>query len=82
MPEDVAGGLKRAIELSWKSPIRLCILIADAPCHGSIYHGCRDNYPSGCPKQLDPSKLLYTLQVTIFALFVGSIGCLTSCAWC
>eukprot|EP00752_Nemacystus_decipiens_P005758 g5207.t1 len=62
VPEDVAGGLKRAIEVSWKSPIRLCILIADAPCHGSIYHNYRDNYPAGCPKKLDPSKLLYTLQ--------------------
>eukprot|EP00903_Cladosiphon_okamuranus_P013851 g12888.t1 len=62
VPEDVAGGLKRAIEPSWKSPTRLCILIADAPCHGSIYHNNRDNYPAGCPKKLDPSKLLYTLQ--------------------
>lgn len=63
VPEDVAGGLQHATQLSWKSPIRLCMLIADAPCHGSMYHSCRDNYPTGCPKGLDPSKLLYTLQV-------------------
>ncbi|CAM9102277.1 unnamed protein product [Ectocarpus fasciculatus] len=62
VPEDVAGGLQRATQLSWKSPIRLCMLIADAPCHGSMYHSCRDNYPRGCPKGLDPSELLYTLQ--------------------
>lgn len=53
-----------ACDLSWRNPIRLCILIADAPCHGSIYHGCRDSYPRGCPKGRDPAKLLYTLQVT------------------
>ncbi|CAN0134278.1 unnamed protein product, partial [Laminaria digitata] len=63
IPEDVAGGLKHATELSWKSPIRLCILIADAPCHGRMYHaGIRDRYPNGCPDELDPSKLMYTLQ--------------------
>ncbi|CAM9496542.1 unnamed protein product [Hapterophycus canaliculatus] len=62
VPEDVAGGLNHAVGLSWRSPIRLCILIADAPCHGLIYHGHRDNYPKGCPKGLDPSELLFTLQ--------------------
>ncbi|CAM9867934.1 unnamed protein product [Ectocarpus sp. 4 AP-2014] len=62
VPEDIAGGLQHATQLSWKSPIRLCMLIADAPCHGSMYHSCRDNYPTGCPKGLDPSKLLYKLQ--------------------
>ncbi|CAM9201664.1 unnamed protein product [Laminaria digitata] len=63
IPEDVAGGLKHATELSWKSPIRLCILIADAPCHGRMYHAnINDNHPDGCPDGLNPSKLLYTLQ--------------------
>ncbi|CAM9750874.1 unnamed protein product, partial [Laminaria digitata] len=47
----------------WKSPTRLCILIADAPCHGQMYHGSmRDRYPNGCPGGLDPSKLMYTLK--------------------
>ena len=64
-PEDIAGGLKLATELSWRSSIRLCILIADAPCHGSMYHsGIGDNYPSGCPKGHNPSKLIYNLQVS------------------
>ncbi|CAN0360155.1 unnamed protein product, partial [Laminaria digitata] len=64
IPEDVTGGLKHATKLSWKSPTRLCILIADAPCHGQMYHGSmRDRYPNGCPGGLDPSKLMYTLKV-------------------
>ncbi|CAM9134455.1 unnamed protein product [Ectocarpus sp. 6 AP-2014] len=69
-PEDVAGGLKLATELDWRGTIRLCILIADAPCHGSIYHaGVGDRYPNGCPKGNDPSKLLYKLQYEIGADF-------------
>ncbi|CAM9131295.1 unnamed protein product [Ectocarpus fasciculatus] len=69
-PEDVAGGLKLATELNWRGTIRLCILIADAPCHGSIYHvGVGDRYPNGCPKGNDPAKLLYRLQYEIGADF-------------
>lgn len=64
IPEDVAGGLHLATGLDWRGDIRLCILIADAPCHGSAYHRwIADNYPKGCPKGRDPCKLLYTLQV-------------------
>ncbi|CAM9133762.1 unnamed protein product [Ectocarpus sp. 6 AP-2014] len=69
-PEDLAGGLKLATELDWRGNIRLCILLADAPCHGSIYHiGVGDRYPNGCPKGNDPSKLLYELQYEIGADF-------------
>lgn len=64
VPEDVAGGLKLATKLSWTSPTRLCILIADAPCHGRMYHGSmRDRYPDGCPSGLNPSTLMYNLKV-------------------
>ena len=67
-PEDVAGGLHLATGLDWRSSIRLCILIADAPCHGREYHGgIGDNYPGGCPKGKDPTKLLYQLQVRLVA---------------
>lgn len=62
--EDIAGGLKLATELKWKGDIRLCILLADAPCHGIAYHtGVWDRYPDGCPEGKDPCKLLYELQV-------------------
>jgi hypothetical protein len=35
MPEDVFGGLDKAINLNWKSDVKICFFIADAPCHGT-----------------------------------------------
>ncbi|KAF4987741.1 hypothetical protein FGRMN_10165 [Fusarium graminum] len=37
-PEDVLGGIEKAINASWKNPTRCVIHIADAPPHGSIFH--------------------------------------------
>ncbi|CAM9944801.1 unnamed protein product, partial [Hapterophycus canaliculatus] len=54
--------MKHATQLSWRSPVRLCILFADAPCHGRQYHGLRDPYPQGCPRGVDPAKMIYELQ--------------------
>ena len=66
LAEDVAGGLHLATELDWRSSVRLCILIADAPCHGKEYNsGIGDTYARGCPKGRDPSKLVYRLQVRL-----------------
>jgi hypothetical protein len=50
-PEDVAGGLNAVLDLSWIASTRLVIHIADAPCHGTAYHGgkFRDDYPDGDP---------------------------------
>jgi len=33
--------------------MRFSFLITDAPCHGNKYHSCNDDYPKGCPKNLD-----------------------------
>lgn len=38
-PEDIAGALKIGAEMKWESEARYCVLIADAPCHGTKYHG-------------------------------------------
>lgn len=66
----MAGGLKFAAEMSWRSPTRLCILIADAPCHGRKFHDSyEDNYPLGDPNGLDPIELLYILQVSSVSTF-------------
>ncbi|CAM9127088.1 unnamed protein product [Scytosiphon promiscuus] len=59
---DVAGGIKHATQLSWCSPVRLCILFADAPCHGTKYHNQPDPNPQGCPRGVDPAKMIYKLQ--------------------
>ena len=37
--EDVFGGLSAAANLNWRSPNRVLVHIADAPCHGLQYHG-------------------------------------------
>lgn len=66
---DVAGGLKHATELSWSSPVRLCILFADAPCHGRKYHNVHDAHPEGCPLKVDPTEMIYKLQFSLGADF-------------
>eukprot|EP00340_Litonotus_pictus_P010864 CAMPEP_0170536448 /NCGR_PEP_ID=MMETSP0209-20121228/102153_1 /TAXON_ID=665100 ORGANISM="Litonotus pictus, Strain P1" /NCGR_SAMPLE_ID=MMETSP0209 /ASSEMBLY_ACC=CAM_ASM_000301 /LENGTH=765 /DNA_ID=CAMNT_0010837817 /DNA_START=540 /DNA_END=2837 /DNA_ORIENTATION=+ len=54
-PEDIPGGLKKGLDMSWKSEARFCVLICDAPCHGSKYHTNEymgDDYPNGDPNGL------------------------------
>lgn len=48
--EDIMGGLKCVFEkLSWRqTAVKVLIHIADAPCHGSMYHdGVNDSYTGG-----------------------------------
>jgi len=46
--EDTLGGLWQASQFDWKYQNKMCVLIADAPCHGAEFHdGCQDEYPSG-----------------------------------
>lgn len=53
--EDVAGGLKKALSLTWKGDTRIIIHIADAPAHGAEYSGgISDNWPG--PQ--DPDRML------------------------
>ena len=51
-------------------------LIADAPCHGSKYHGIIDNYPDGDPTNLVPEiqfeELMGALQVNCKFLKLNS----------
>jgi len=49
--EDVAGGFKAGLGMSWRSNARYAILIADAPGHGKKYHenDVEDDYPNGDP---------------------------------
>ncbi|RLN73694.1 hypothetical protein BBJ28_00025247, partial [Nothophytophthora sp. Chile5] len=42
-PEDIPGGLQKAIELDFQAEGKLIVLVADAPCHGSKFHNTRDN---------------------------------------
>lgn len=48
-PEDVLGGIQRALNASWKHQTRCIIHIADAPAHGRTMHDlvdCCDSYAS------------------------------------
>ncbi|CAE8633953.1 unnamed protein product, partial [Polarella glacialis] len=36
-PEDVFGGIDVALDFQWKAPLRFMLLVADAPCHGTMY---------------------------------------------
>jgi hypothetical protein len=47
VPEDVLGGIQKALEADWKNQTRCIIHIADAPPHGDIFSGHskrRDDY--------------------------------------
>ena len=62
--EDVALGLKKATELSWRATTRCLCWVADAPAHGSIYHEPKvsDNHKGGDKEGLDPRKLVRKLR--------------------
>lgn len=48
-PEDVLGGIRQALNASWKQPTRCIIHIADAPPHGRTLHDLGDggdHYPN------------------------------------
>jgi hypothetical protein len=65
-PEDVHGGLERALRLDWGvggSMTRVLVHVADAPCHGARYHACTDDaYPGGDPHGLRSDELLRGLR--------------------
>jgi len=59
-PEDVAGGLQKAVGMSWKSNIKMLVHVADAPAHGSEYHdGLGDNHDG--PQTPDPADMMRQL---------------------
>jgi len=67
--EDVAGGLEKALGMSWSSRNKLLVHIADAPAHGSEYHdfgkswdnhnGHQDPDPADLMSQLGDKKVAY-----------------------
>uniref|UniRef100_A0A0G4H247 UBC core domain-containing protein n=1 Tax=Chromera velia CCMP2878 TaxID=1169474 RepID=A0A0G4H247_9ALVE len=57
-PEDVAGGLRVTLDLTWEGACRYAVLIADAPAHGRKYHNTHDTYPAGDPTGLQIEDLM------------------------
>jgi len=62
VPEDVLGGLNRALSLSWQGDLKFLIFIGDAPCHGVKYHSLEDAYPDGDPLGLTPEGVLTSMR--------------------
>ena len=62
--EDVFTGLEAAEKLSWKSHNRIVFHVADAPCHGTEFHGpsYSDHWPKGDKKERDIKDILKRLQ--------------------
>lgn len=50
-PEDVTGGLDKALKLNWsENSVKSVFLILDAPTHGKKYHdSSSDDFPNGSP---------------------------------
>jgi hypothetical protein len=72
-PADMAGGIQKANELSWKHLTRIAFLIADSPCHGLQFHTFDENYPAGSPG-IDIKKELQTLLANKGVYFGRSSG--------
>ncbi len=48
------GALDRVAAFDWKAKARFCVLVTDAPCHGSAHHdpGVSDDHPGAHPAGL------------------------------
>lgn len=59
LPEDVLGGIHKAVNASWKLETRLLIHIADAPPHGGILHELREDQDDYYEHGSEPHGLTY-----------------------
>ncbi|KAK1778531.1 hypothetical protein QBC45DRAFT_161289 [Copromyces sp. CBS 386.78] len=59
MPEDVLGGIRRALDASWKHQTRCIIHIADAPAHGRSMHDLGDTMDGYANPGSEPHRLTY-----------------------
>lgn len=58
-PEDVLGGIQKAVNASWMYPNRCIMHIADAPPHGRILHNLEDDCDSYAEPGSEPHRLTY-----------------------
>eukprot|EP01133_Synstelium_polycarpum_P009750 gene9750-11386_t len=73
-PEDVFGGLQAVFNLNWRqSSTKVLIHIADAPCHGIMYHSFGgDSYPNGYPEGVTHHQLMASISSN--ELSIGSFS--------
>ncbi|KAI2622350.1 hypothetical protein GGR54DRAFT_58358 [Hypoxylon sp. NC1633] len=58
-PEDILGGIRQAINASWKQQSRCLVHIADAPPHGRTLHDLSEYQDNYINPGSEPHKLLY-----------------------
>jgi len=67
-PEAVADGLSKALNLIWRqNAVKIVVVIADAPPHGLEQTG--DGFPSGCPCEIDPLKIVRHMAETGIVIY-------------
>jgi hypothetical protein len=64
VPEDVLGGVHRALNASWKQQTRCIIHIADAPPHGRLLHDLDDSQDCYANPGSEPHGLTYEPLLT------------------
>ncbi|EGC34843.1 hypothetical protein DICPUDRAFT_79436 [Dictyostelium purpureum] len=73
-PEDVFGGMDLIKTVQWRlNSTRVVIHIADAPCHGSEYHGFKDNHPKGDPNGISLDSLLEQINKLNLNYYFGHV---------
>lgn len=74
-PEDIAGGLQLVLNMKWESNARYAVLVCDAPCHGSQYHGTMyDKYSDGDPNGLVIEDLIESFvkkKITLYCVEIN-----------
>ena len=76
-PEDVLGGLKKALDITWPkhSGTRIIFHLCDAPPHGKgTYHNVDDSYPNGHPSDPSVSELFSTMKNKSIMYYFGQIN--------
>lgn len=76
-PEDVIGGLKKAIDMDWsdKSGTKIIFHLGDAPPHGKgTYHNSRDDYEAGHPSDVKLPILFSSMKQKEIMYYFGKIN--------
>lgn len=76
-PEDVIGGLNKAVSLSWPQQCgtRIIFHLGDAPPHGkTLFHNHRDSYENGHPKDRPLKDLFEEMHRKELMYYFGRIN--------
>lgn len=72
--EDVLGGLDLAMKQEWTADFKFLLLIGDAPCHGSQFNNCDDNFPNGDPAGITAQGIFKQMKAESIHFYFGEIS--------